>query len=159
MSTKLSVEISKEDVSTVVTISGVVDESAHFDSSEIPDKSSLVLDFDGLTGINSLGIRTWVRFVNELLEKGCNFKFRNCRSIIIDQVNMVADFAPKGTIFESFYAPFSCDDCNSDVELLFTEKNILENDYSAPKCTTCNEEMEMDALEDEYFIFLEINEG
>ncbi len=159
MSTKFSVHASNEGGNTVIKLSGVIDEAAHFDPSIAKAKTKVIIDFDELTGINSLGIRAWVKFINALQESCETFVFRNCRSIIIDQINMVADFAPKGTVFESFYAPYSCDDCNTEKEILFTDKDIVEGEYTAPPCSSCNETMEMDALEDEYFIFLNLDEG
>jgi hypothetical protein len=106
-----------------------------------------VLDLGGVKKISSFGIREWVDFVTTAARHARSLILIECTPKVIDQLNMVANFAGGGRVF-SFYAPFRCDYCNAEHRVLLQ----VDRDYDAIKsgklaerpCLSCKESMYFD---------------
>ena len=61
---QFSVESKQENGSLVLTFSGQVDEDASFNGIEFNNASSVVIDLDKVSAINSCGIREWIKWIN-----------------------------------------------------------------------------------------------
>lgn len=102
-------------------LSGSVDEESVFpNAAEIQGK--VVMDFDKITSINSVGIRSWLQWFAQF--SGAHFTFKNCPVALVMQMNMVEGFLPENTKVESFYVPFYCESCDKE----FREKFIFGRD-------------------------------
>ena len=93
--------------------------------------------------ISSFGIREWVDFVTHGEQAGASsIVLIECAPKVVDQLNMVANFAGGGRVF-SFYAPFRCDYCDSEHRVLLQ----VDKDFEAIKsmklaerpCPSCKE--------------------
>ncbi len=138
-----------------VTLEGVIDEDANFDKIKSLKMNNFIFDFDNVTMINSCGIREWIKYLKEI--DSAAVTYINCPQIIIEQVNMVHGFIKKETSVKSFYAPYFCEKCDIGKKILLNNNEIVHMSAPEKKCTTCNGELEFDAIEKQYFSFL--NQG
>lgn len=152
---KCRVVIEKEGSGAKVTVSGVIDEDMDFQTAPLVGYSNLELYLGDVKGINSCGIREWIRWVGTAKDKPVIY--HQCSKIIVDQINMVRGFLPEGGRVASFYVPYFNEDSGEEKNILFREgveyqgadlkppANILDN---------AGNEMEMDVVEAKYFKFL-----
>lgn len=137
---------------------GTIDES--FEGKKIAATikcETLLLDVGGVRKISSFGIREWVDFITAASKQATNVVLVECGPKIIDQLNMVANFAGSGRVY-SFYAPYRCDYCDAEHRVLFT----FDRDYEAIKamklgnrpCPTCKDAMYFDEDPTSFFSYL-----
>jgi anti-anti-sigma regulatory factor/DNA-directed RNA polymerase subunit RPC12/RpoP len=118
---------------------------------------TLVLDLGGVKKISSFGIREWVDFVTTAAKVCRSIVLIECTPKVVDQLNMVANFAGGGRLF-SFYAPFRCDYCDSEQRVLLQ----VDRDFDALKamklaerpCGSCKESMYFDEDGATYFSYV-----
>jgi anti-anti-sigma regulatory factor/DNA-directed RNA polymerase subunit RPC12/RpoP len=118
---------------------------------------TLVLDLGGVKKISSFGIREWVDFVTTAAKTSRQMILIECSPKVVDQLNMVANFAGGGRVF-SFYAPFRCDYCDSEQRVLLQ----IDRDFEAIKaiklaerpCPACKESMYFDEDGATFFSYL-----
>lgn len=151
------VEIEVEDIDNTRSLSfrGTIDEE--FDYKELVGSFEIIkVDFKGLKMINSCGIREWINFI-EKLGSDSHIEYYNCPQIIIQQMNMVAGFLTSNADVVTFYAPYYGEDTDEEKMILLESKNI--EGLKAPTITQEvngeNVELEFDAIEQQYFKFLE----
>ena len=99
---------------TCLKLAGTIDES--FDGKRLAatvDAATLVLDVGEIRKISSFGIREWVDFIGAIAARGVAIYLVECAPKVVDQLNMVANFAGSGRVY-SFYLPYHCDYCDRD---------------------------------------------
>lgn len=140
----------------VLDLKGSIDEDASFAPPDLGSFMTVVFDLAGVTAINSVGIREWIKWM-KTFPSSIKLKVRHCPKIIVDQINMVAGFLPAGTTIESFYVPYYSDASGNEKMVLFENgKEFGAGDVNPPaevKDET-GEVMEMDIIEAKYFKFL-----
>ena len=107
----------------------------------------LLIDLGSVKKISSFGIREWVDFVGTAAKQVRSVILIECAPKVVDQLNMVANFAGGGRVF-SFYAPFRCDYCDSEHRVILQ----VDKDYETIKtmklaerpCPSCKEGMYFD---------------
>jgi len=138
-----------------IFIEGVIDGAADFSSILEESFSGLVkIDTKAVKRVNSTGVRQWVEFI-----KNFDYKIlhRNCSVSVIEQFNMVPQFFGKNSDIESFHAPYFCEECDEEHEILlvcedslnFSGREVIK-DF---KCPECHEELERDFDTEEFFRF------
>ena len=118
---------------------------------------TLVLDLGGVSKISSFGIREWVDFVVTAGKHTRTMILIECSPKVVDQLNMVANFAGTGRVF-SFYAPFRCDYCDAEHRVLLQ----IDRDFEGIKaqkpaerpCLSCKEAMYFDEDGATFFSYL-----
>ena len=155
MSGKFRYDIQEGPDQLSIKLEGTIDEDVDFSPIATPKKARYVINFDGVKGINSCGIREWVRF-SEKIDPGTQLIYVNCTQIIIEQINMVAGFFRKGSKVEKFYAPYFCEECDEEKKVLIDASQIQGGEAPAVMCDKCQKAMEFDALEEQYFRFLKM---
>ncbi len=151
-----SVVSKPEGAKLVLEVKGNVDEDSNFTPPDLGSSTDVVLDLDGVTAINSVGIREWIKWI-KTMPSSEKLSVRRCPKIIVDQINMVAGFLPAGTVVESFYVPYYADSSGSEKMVLFENgKEFKGPDVNAPAEVKddSGEVMEMDVIEAKYFKFL-----
>lgn len=131
----------------------------------LPERSQfsgqrLVIDFEEVSFINSLGIRVWMQWL-ENNPAEC-IDFRNLPTSITDQVNMVEGFLPASGKVESFYVPFECEECDLEThhhfeegrEFHWGEDNVDPKALYERNCEDCSERLEANIQEKKFFLFL-----
>jgi hypothetical protein len=140
----------------VLEINGNIDEDANFTPPDIGSVTTVVLDLDKVTAINSVGIREWIKWVKSF-PPSTKLSVRKCPKIIVDQINMVAGFLPQGTTIQSFYVPYYSDTSGNEKMVLFENGKEFKGSELFPPAEVKDEGgevMEMDVIEAKYFKFL-----
>lgn len=151
-----SVEKKPDGPRVVLELKGNIDEDANFAPPDIGGAGAVVLDLAGVSAINSVGIREWIKWV-KTFSGSVQLSVRRCPKIIVDQINMVAGFLPAGTKVESFFVPYYSDASGNEKMVLFEHgKEFKEGEVHAPPEVKdeSGEVMEMDVIEAKYFKFL-----
>lgn len=155
---KLVVEKFADGRIACLKFSGTIDEG--FDGKKLGASATgdtLVIDLGGVKKISSFGIREWVDFVGAASTQVRSMILIECAPKVVDQLNMVANFAGGGRVF-SFYAPFRCDYCDSEHRVLLQ----VDKDHEAIKsmklaerpCPSCKESMYFDEDGATFFSYL-----
>ncbi len=154
---QLTYDVKKDGDKAMIAFKGAIDEDCTMPTLDFSGLKELMLEFDGLTLINSCGIRDWVAWV-KTFPAGLVTKFTNCPSILVDQINMINGFVPNGGVVDSFYIPYFCDDCDKVVNKTVTKGKDYDGEgFEAEDempCPDCGAESELDVIPTKYFKFL-----
>ena len=145
-----------EDQKILLEVKGGVDEDAVFTAPNLAPGSTVVLDLEGVTAINSVGIREWIKWI-KAFPMVTHLSVRHCPKVIVDQINMVAGFLPPNTVVQSFFVPYYSDATGSEKMVLFQHGREYVPGKVTPPENVKDEtgaEMEMDVIEAKYFKFL-----
>lgn len=117
----------------------------------------LVLDLGGISFINSLGIREWIRMQHAAAAANIRIELRRVAEPIVHQLNIMP--AARGvSIVTSFFAPYVCNDCDSEVTMLldvYTHgADLAKQRPPAMTCPDCKRALEFAHPPDLYFMFL-----
>jgi hypothetical protein len=74
---------------------------------------AVVLDTDGVTFVNSIGMREWMRFVRALRERGTAVTLDRVADVLITQINMIPELG-KNVAVTSFHAQYVCSACGAE---------------------------------------------
>ena len=155
---KLSIDKFADGVIVCLRFSGTIDES--FEGKKLAatvKAQTLILDLADVKKISSFGIREWVDFVNAVGKLTDQIILLECAPKVVDQLNMVANFAGTGKVF-SFYAPYRCDYCDTDSRVLLQ----VDRDWDAIKgmkmperpCPSCGEAQYFDEDPTTFFSYI-----
>jgi hypothetical protein len=141
-----------------LVLAGSIDESA--DLMGLLGRATggrLVLDLAGVTFINSLGVRDWIRMQATATQNGLAVELRRVSEVLIHQLNMI--IATRGTArVTSFFAPYACDRCGREESLLVdavTSAASLASLQAPPmSCPECGGPMAFNDFPERYFSFL-----
>jgi len=139
-----------------VKIVGTIDEEIKFSAYPITGIKSIIFDFTDVKGINSCGIREWIRWITPFSHLSLIYK--NCPKIVVDQINMVDGFLPINGFVESFYVPYYSDENDEEKHILFSYgKEFTEKGLQLPNqiLDSKSKPMELDVIENKYFRFLQ----
>ena len=138
-----------------VFVSGFLNEYCNFKGMLNSNHSETILDMAGVTRVNSLGVRAWVQYIINYTGK---IIYRNCSVPVVEQFNMVPEFIGDHVDVDSFFAPFYCNGCDHEEDVLLNVKKNLDIKNLQLTifiiCPLCKEEMESDFTPDEYLFFL-----
>lgn len=155
MTEKLKIQTRITGDEVYILLEGIIDEDANFDKIKSLKMNQLIFDFNNINLINSCGIREWIKYIQEY--ELAIIKYINCPQIIIEQVNMVHGFIRKGVTVESFFAPYFCEQCDTGKKILLKSDEVVNGKPPAKMCNTCKGSLDFDAIEKQYFSFL--NQG
>ena len=100
----------------------------------------LVLDLAGVTFVNSLGVREWVRMQSAAREAGMKIELRRVAEVLMYQLNVVPAARAASTI-KSFVATYVCDACGNEQDELLDvarDRALLEAGKAPPApCRAC----------------------
>jgi len=147
----------------IAELAGNIGESSDLFKFNPVGKTELVIDFQNMGYINSVGVKNWIFWMGRM-PKGLKIIYRNCNSAVITQINTVKGFLLEGSVVESFYVPYHCDACNFEEKILakagqdFVVKTATTpgqvNIPETRPCPKCKAEMEIDTIPAQYFKFI-----
>jgi len=152
--------LSIEPQGDVLVIKGAIDESAGLSALlERAQDRRLVLDLGGVTFINSLGVRDWIRMQAGAQRAGIAIELRKVVEPLIHQLNMI--IATRGAArVTSFFAPYACDGCGREDSLLIDAvahaQGLAKLEPPAMTCAECGAQMEFNDFPERYFSFLSV---
>ena len=142
----------------VFLLAGSIDESADL-MSLLPRAQAgrLTLDLAGVTFINSLGVRDWIRFQSTATQQRVAIELRRVAEVLIHQLNMI--IATRGTArVTSFFAPYACDSCGREESLLVdavaNAAGLATLQPPPMTCPECGGQMAFNDFPERYFSFL-----
>jgi len=117
----------------------------------------LVLDLAGVTFINSLGVRDWIRMQAAATQQRVQIDLRRVAEVIIHQLNMIIATRGSSTV-SSFFAPYACDRCGREESLLIDARahgaQLAQLQPPAMTCPECGGPMAFNDFPERYFSFL-----
>lgn len=139
----------------VVKISGSIEESANFDQLIGPPVGEMAINCKDIPRINSVGVKSWIKYFQSCQAKGSKLSFFECSPAIVEQINLISNFTCGGKV-ESIYLPFACANCKTELVGLFKAEDLKKINFDVPalKCTKCGGQASFDDIPDEYFGFL-----
>jgi anti-anti-sigma regulatory factor len=144
----------------VLVIKGAIDEAAGLTALlEQARDRRLVLDLGGITFINSLGVRDWIRMQAAAQRGGIAVELRRVAEPLVHQLNMI--IATRGAArVTSFFAPYACDKCGREDSLLIDAvahaRGLSQLEPPAMACAECGAQMEFNDFPERYFSFLSV---
>lgn len=152
----LRINRSEEDGAVVATMIGAIEETVDFSETigETGPKLKVVTKL--VTRINSLGVKSWVRYFDQLNRSGIEVVFSQCSPAIVAQLNLISNFNCGGAV-ESIYVPYVCQSCNAELVALFTTDALRKTQFRIPSltCTKCQSTRTVfDDIPEEYFSFM-----
>ncbi len=159
---KISIDKYSDGGIVCLKFGGTVDES--FEGKKLAGTvkaKTLILDSADVRKISSFGIREWVDFIKTVGNHVDEIVLIECAPKVVDQLNMVGNFAGKGRVF-SFYAPFRCDYCDNDARVLFQvdrDWEVIKSMKPAERpCDKCGEPQYFDEDPTTFFSYI-ISQG
>lgn len=141
-----------------LALSGIIDETSPLAS--LPGYAHhglLRMDLRGVSFINSLGVRDWIRLLQQLRGAAIQLELVAVSEALIHQFNMIAAARGNATV-KSFFAPYACDRCGRDESVLLdtTDHRSALEAGRAPSlpCSECGEPMAFNDFPERYFSFL-----
>ena len=137
-----------------LTLAGALNENSNLALNSLEGATKIVFDLSGLTGINSIGISIWLKFLKAIKAETSDkveLEFKNCPTIFIDQVGLLPNFIPSSSTIVSFFAPYTCNDCYTEAEIHCDTKDAID-DFPTKKCPKCGGKMDLDDMADEFRI-------
>ncbi len=151
---KLAISSTHSRAGSLIKLSGVIDETFNKNQFIEGARGIVVVDLDGVRRITSYGVRDWIQALKAL--QFDYLGFINCRPAIVSQFNMVSKFGAGGQLV-SFFAPFVCPGCGTDVEVLIDlrKQHAEVKAFTLPstKCPSCGQDAEFDDVPEAYLAY------
>ena len=140
----------------VVQLKGEINENADLTDLGRQLHGEVMLNLEGVTRINSCGVREWVNLMRDL-DGVDSLVFDRCSSAVVAQLNAIYNFRGSARV-KSFYAPYVCETCHVDeYKLLEVSDHFAESAgmrVPAFQCPRCGGGMMFDELPERYLAFL-----
>lgn len=113
----------------------------------------VAIDTGGVTFVNSVGMREWLRFIRGLRDKGATVTLVRVADVLMTQLNLFGDLARMVAI-ESFHAQYVCPACGAEAAPLVdvaTHAQLLRS-QRAPQlpCPECRAAMDLGDFPERY---------
>jgi hypothetical protein len=148
------VTVSDEPLGTLVTVAGVIDESAPLRDVVRKLRPPVIIDLGGVKFVNSVGLREWIQFLREVPRP---LTLRRCSESMVLQFNMVTDAVADARV-DSFIAPYVCDACGREESIEVQTRDLRDGARSKlpnRACAECGGKSEFAELGDRYLLFLD----
>jgi hypothetical protein len=140
-----------------IALTGVIDEAAYLAELLPPGAGVLRLDLAGVTFINSLGVREWIRFLANAAAGGVRVELARVSEPLIQQLNMILAARGQAEVL-SFFAPYACDACGREesllIELAHHRAQLATGEAPPARCPECGAAMAFNDFPQRYFLFL-----
>jgi anti-anti-sigma regulatory factor len=152
----LTVNKQQTKLGMLIELSGAIEENVHFEQLIGPFQGELTVSCRGVTRINSVGVKTWIRYFQTLQMQGKKFRFIEVSYPLIEQLNMISNFACGGEV-ESILLPFSCIQCQNEFTSTVKTSELKANKLQIPKvkCEKNECAATFDDDPEEYLYFLQ----
>lgn len=149
---ELRISVEEQENVLIAEFQGQIDEDANFGPISGKNAQKMIFDLNGVTMINSCGIRDWIEF-QKTIPLEVKLIYKRCPQVIVEQLNIVKGFIRENSQVESFYAPYYNEVLDHEIKVLLTPDQVKEG--KAPKMRDEDgNELEFDEIEAQYFSFL-----
>ena len=115
---------------TEVTMQGSITERTVLEP-PAPLGQHLIIDCAGIERINSMGVRAWIQFFENLGTLGVPVTLRRLSPALVLQASMISSFLGRAEV-ESFFAPYYCGTCEHAEDRLFRARDEVPERSSVP---------------------------
>ena len=138
-----------------VRINGSIEESVDFEKLIGEPPKKLTINTKGVSRINSVGVKAWIKYFQNAASKGTELTFVECSTAIVEQINLISNFTCGGRV-ESIFVPFTSEDDNSELVGLFKVDDLIKMNFDIPplKNPKTGGKAVFDDIPEEYFGFL-----
>lgn len=134
-----------------VTLVGRIDDSTSFaDVAGRLGAGEVAIDTEGVTFVNSIGMREWIRLLRALREGGHPVRLERVADVLMTQMNLIAELAGALTI-SSFHAQYVCPACGAETAPL-VEVSGQPTTMPALPCPECGSAMELADFPERYLM-------
>ena len=135
---------------------GTIDETVDF-SPIMPRLDGLEVNIDlyGIRRINSVGVKKWMIFFEDLQAKKIKAQFHRVSPAIVEQLNLVSNFHCGGTVVTAVL-PFICKSCGEANYFVRSKEDITDLDLEKVEwpCHACRSiQIEFDDIVEDYLKF------
>jgi ABC-type transporter Mla MlaB component len=139
---------------TVVTVSGPVDESAVFQA--FRTSGTIKIDLAGVTRINSVGIRVWCLWLQRFREP-TEVVLLNCPMCMVSNFAKIRGFLTPRCKVYSFVIPFCSEATGERRDYIATwKKDFSDGNFSLPELKDSRGNKMVLDVDDAYFKFLKV---
>jgi anti-anti-sigma factor len=135
-----------------IDLHGAINEHTDLDALASSLRGATTLDARDVDYINSIGVRTWIRFARRCDADGVQLTLVALSPVLVAQMNMIAGFMG-GAKVRSVLAPFVCPECHRAQCTLIDLDGDVTASLGVPVVCDCGAVMEFDDLPDQYFAF------
>jgi predicted RNA-binding Zn-ribbon protein involved in translation (DUF1610 family) len=136
-----------------VTLAGRIDDSSPIGelASQLP-AGPVTIDTSGVTFVNSIGMREWMRLVRALRDRG-PVTLERVADVLIAQMNIIPDLA-SGVRVVSFHAQYVCPACGAEaaplVDAIAHAAELAQLRAPRLPCPECGAAMELGDFPERY---------
>lgn len=126
--------------------SGRIDETVHLGEleSQLP-AGDVVIETAGVTFVNSIGMREWIRLIRALKGRGA-ITLEAVSEVLLAQMNLISEFR-RNVRITSFHASYVCPACGREasplVDAVAHAAALQQLQAPAMPCPECNAAMEL----------------
>ncbi|MBS1958338.1 MAG: hypothetical protein JST80_02600 [Bdellovibrionales bacterium] len=150
--------VTKQKVSDglLVELQGSLEEHMNLDEQIGVFDGALTVNCRGITRINSVGVKIWMRYFQTIAQRGHKIKYVECPPAIVEQLNLISNFSCEGEVV-SILLPYSCTVCNNDFVAKVGVAELKENNCIVPsaKCEKPDCGAQFDDDPNEYLYFMQ----
>jgi anti-anti-sigma regulatory factor len=122
--------------------------------SQLPP-GDVVIDAAGVTFVNSVGMREWIRLIRALRDRG-PITLEAVSEVLITQMNQISQF--RGVRILSFYATYACASCGCEssqlIDAVAQAAVLRQMQVPKPPCPECRAAMELGDYPERYLSIL-----
>jgi hypothetical protein len=154
-----SAVVTEKDRELQVNLDGRIDEDVQFPKINGASYEVIRIDLENIRGINSVGIREWIRWITPL-SAATSVVLEHCPKTFVFNFTMIEGFLPTNAKVASFYVPFYSEERDAEITKLFhlgkeisvqNGKVVIDPNAMTTDLPT---DAEMDTAEEKYFRFL-----
>ena len=129
-----------------MTLAGRIDDSSQLGelAAKLP-AGDVAIDTGGVTFVNSIGMREWIRLLRTLRERG-TVTLEKVADVLITQMNLIPELG-KNVKIVSFHAQYVCNKCGAEatplVDAVTNAADLAKLVDPKLQCPECNAPMEL----------------
>jgi hypothetical protein len=136
-----------------ITLAGRLDDTSQL--GDVPARvpaGDVAIDTDGVTFVNSIGMREWMRLIRALRERG-RVTLERVADVLMTQMNLIPEFTGSVAI-ASFHAQYACNSCGAEaaplVDAVVHAPTLRAMKAPLLPCPECGAAMELGDFPERY---------
>lgn len=138
-----------------LTLVGRLDDSAALGGlvGQVLSAGPVTLETSGVTFVNSVGMREWIRFLRALRERGTAVILERVADVLMTQMNLIAEL--QGIVqINSFHAQYVCSRCGAEsapvIDAVANAEALQAMQAPRVPCAECPGQMELADFTERY---------
>jgi ribosomal protein S27AE len=151
---RLDVTVGDDEHGSRVTFAGRIDDTSPLGDLANQLSGDVAIDTDGVTFVNSIGMREWIRLLRALRDKG-TVTLERVADVLITQMNLIPDLG-KNVRIVSFHAQYVCGKCGAEVapvvDAVANAELLRKMKMPSVPCPECGAAMELADFPERYLL-------